>query len=243
MKKYNAIKTLCIAVVMAATGFTANAQLEQSVFLSGNIPTGRFATNYDPGTGIVLMGKANIGKAATMGLGFGYRATYVFDVGFGEVAPFLNADFQWNRVKKGLRENYMRANASKPNYLNIPVMVGIGYRYMLTDIIKVFGEFGVGADFFSITPEGNKDDGTIGYCQYHVKPQLAWQVGGGAFFGSHVSASLHYYGLGQHAITYNESKCSGALYAADKLSYETGLTNKVETPTFGSIVLRIGFHF
>ena len=226
MKKYNAIKTLCIAVVMAATGFTANAQLEQSVFLSGNIPTGRFATNYDPGTGIVLMGKSNIGKAATMGLGFGYRATYVFDVGFGEVAPFLNADFQWNRVKKGLRENYMRANASKPNYLNIPIMVGIGYRYMLTDIIKVFGEFGIGANTFIITPEGNKS--TIGYLQYWTKsPQLTWQLGGGAYFGSHVSASLHYYGLGSYSIYYKENRDSQI----------------PEIDSFGSIVLRIGFHF
>ena len=242
MKKYNAIKFLCIAALIALTSISANAQLEQSVFLSGSIPTGRFAGNGKPSAG-VIMGKTNIGKSATMGLGFGYRATYVFDVGFGEVAPFLNADFQWNRVNKTLRENYMRADASKPNYFNIPLMVGMGYRYMLTDIIKVFGELGVGADMFIITPEGNKNDASIGYCQYNVKPQLAWQVGGGAFFGSHVSASLHYYGLGQHAITYNESKCTGVVYAADKAIYELDPSQKVETPSFGSIVLRIGFHF
>ena len=236
MKKNYTIKSLCIAVAMIFAGFGASAQLENSLFLNVGFPTGQFNDKAEMVLGQTLLGKANIGKEASMGFGLGYRCSYHFDIGFGEVAPFVNADLLWNQIKSDYRDSYTRAKADIPSYFNIPVMLGVNYRYALTDIIKVFGEFGLGSDFFIITAEGWNSNNTQEYHRYKVKNALTWELGAGAYFGSHVSAGLYYYGLGKHAITYNTDKSHGPVYALD-------VDNSVELRKLGTLALRIGFHF
>lgn len=233
MKKNNKIKSLCVIMAMLFSGIAAQAQIENSVYLNGSLPTGQMNASITRPAGQSLLGKSNIGKSASLGLGMGYRACYHFDIGFGEVSPFFNADLQWNRLTNDLRDEYITNGASIPNYFNIPLMIGVNYRYALTDIIKVFGEFAVGDDFFMITSEGWSENNIEGRYKYNVKSAMAWQIGAGSYFGSHVSVGLHYYGLGNHAITYND-KSTGALALVDKT---------VEPRRIGSLVLRIGFHF
>lgn len=252
MKKFYSIKALCVTMLLMICGFSAQAQLENSVYLNAGIPTQQFndAFDYDPISGVAspLLGKDNIGKGATLGLGLGYRCTYRFDIGYGEVSPFLNVDFMWNQIKGSYRDSLSVASARIPKYFNIPIMLGINYSYQLTDIIKVFGEFGVGSDLFFVTSEGWKNNDAKPFCKYDTKTALCWQIGGGAYFGSHVSASLHYYGLGKHAFTYDKKSHFENMtleeIEQDRAGLGTGYEfNKPELRSIGTLMLRIGFHF
>ena len=260
MRKSNTIKALCLLAAFVSASFGAKAQLthlEQSIYLNFNAPTAQF--NDDVALNAlnnqVPMTRFNAGKDAIFGFGLGYRVSYRFDVGFGEVSPYLHGDFQWNRVSGDMRERYMNAGDGKaPNYFNIPIYVGVNYRYQLTDIFTPFAEFGIGPDFFFITKESGKivtpavgNPGDPGYVapyeygfklKYQTTTNVAFQIGVGCYFGQHVSASLHYNGYGKHAIKYNGNGPDDiTLAAANAAATDT------QTRSIGMLSLRIGFHF
>lgn len=250
-------KALCVSAAFIFCGFNANAQLEQSVYLNGNLPTAQFnddvvmSTLYQT-TDILFaipegtyIARDQAGMGATVGFGAGYRLNYSFDVGFGEVAPFLNADFQWNRMKSEYRDKFNSQRANASSYYNIPIMLGIQYRYGLTDIIKVFGELGLGYDMFMITASGKKDDAVLPYYRYNVGGAMCWQVGLGSFFGTHVSAGLHYYGLGKHNIDLNKHSNNAYIGGDKTFAIAANIDNgeDVVSRKVGSLLLRIGFHF
>ena len=235
MSKHITIKALCVAVVMTFAGINAQAQLshlEQSFYLNGNIPTGQFATNIDA----IPMTQYDMGKDAIMGMGLGYRASYRFDIGFGEVSPYLHVDFNWNAIRGSHRDAYTTAECSKPNYINIPVFAGVNYRYQLTSILTPFAEFGLGADYLMITKEGGSN--TIPTMRYKSSGAFAWQIGLGTYLGQHVSASFHYNGYGKHTMQYTSStNLTGTEYEP-----MSGIQN-AQLRRIGAISLRIGFHF
>ena len=260
MNKSNTIKCLCFVAMMLVAGYSAKAQLthlEQSIYLNFNLPTAQF--NDDVMTNAlgdqIPMTCFNAGKNAVFGFGLGYRVSYRFDVGFGEVSPYFHGDLQWNRVSGGMRDRYMNAgDGSAPNYFNVPLYVGVNYRYQLTDIFTPFGEFGIGPDFFLITKESGTievpasgNPGDPGYVaahsydfklRYQMTCNVAWQIGAGSYFGQHVSASLHYSGYGKHAIKYN-----GGAPTEDQLANADASVTATQTRSVGMLSLRIGFHF
>ena len=238
MKKHNTIKTLCLAALLLFGGLRASAQLEQSIFLNGSLPLGQMRQK----TLSPIMGKDSVGSNATLGLGLGYRASYHFDVGFGEIAPYLNVDLMWNQVNGDLRDQNIRNGMKSAQYINIPAMLGINYRYELTDILKPFAEFGVGYDLLFVTAEGNKGDAAQPYLKYNVRNAMAWQVGLGCYFGRHVSASLHYYGMGRHYVTYNDKSHFPPVPGIT--GFENPSVDNEPTPlNVGQLLLRVGFHF
>lgn len=256
MRKSSTIKSLCLAVAFVFTGFAANAQLthlEQSVFLNFNAPMAEF--NNDLTAGVLLSGdqipltRFNVGKNAAFGFGLGYRISYRFDVGFGEVSPYIHADFQWNRTKSDVRDKFLDADGKAPNYFNIPIFIGVNYRYQINDIITPFGEFGLGPDFLLI----GKEAGSVSYntitptgapltvatdfdYKYKFSSNLAWQVGAGCYFGEHVSASIHYNGFGKHSIKPKDSQ-------TDVMTAEYAADTKTQNRNLGLLSIRIGFHF
>ncbi len=244
MSKCLKTKALCIAMLLSIVGINAQAQLahlEQSIFLNGNIPTSNFATNND----LIPMTQNHIGEDAIMGMGIGYRVSYRFDIGFGEVSPYLHADFNWNSIRSSHRDAYTTASCKQPNYFNIPVYAGVNYRYKLTEIFTPFAEFGLGMDYFLISKESGVATDATGHpanvtLRYKPSNAFAWQIGVGTFLGQHVSASLHYSGYGKHTLKYTEATAStldGTNLATDG-SISTDQLRRV-----GLLSFRIGFHF
>lgn len=239
MNKKYIYRVLAVCAMIFASGTTMQAQFEQSFFLNGALPTAQFndAVNIDGLSApepYCPLTKTQVGKGASVGLGAGYRMGYKFDVGFGYVTPYVNVDIFWNQLKSEYRDAFTMAACDKPNYFNIPVYMGINYRYDLTTIFTVFGEFGLGPDFLMITGEGwGKDNNPVlaemGFyknLRYSSSAHFAWQVGVGSYFGKHVSLGIHYYGLGKHVIEYS--------------NIENSLP--VELRNLGMLALRIGFH-
>lgn len=237
--KRNIIKVFCLAAIMFGTCSIAQAQLRQSIFLNGVMPVGSFSSSAKVHD--VPFTMTDMGKEAIIGFGAGYRASYRFDVGMGQVAPFLQIDFFWNTIDGDWKEKFAGHNYSTPNYINSPQFAGVSYLYdELWNDITLFAEFGLGSDFFFITPEGTGK----GNERFAYKPtvELAWMVGLGAYFGQHVSAGFYYYGLGKHYIDYTSRTINNNIDAARLANYYTSLNSR-ESRTIGEIALRIGFHF
>jgi len=237
MIKMSKIKKLSALAVLIFAGITAQAQLshlEQSFFLNGNIPTTDFGQSYTA----VPMTQDHMASDAIMGMGFGYRASYRFDIGFGEVSPYLHADFQWNAISGDHRDAYTLQSCKTPTYFNVPLFAGVNYRYQLTEIFTPFAEFGLGADFLFITKEGGASG--IPTLKYKTTSAFAWQVGLGTFLGQHVSASLHYNGYGKHTIQYTSKTVDdiqGTIYQPAS-TIQTSQLRRI-----GVLSMRIGFHF
>ncbi|MBQ7062479.1 MAG: outer membrane beta-barrel protein [Bacteroidales bacterium] len=236
--------------------FGAKAQLthlEQSVYLNFSLPSAQFNDDVTS----IPMRRFNVGKGAGAGLGLGYRVTYRFDVGFGEVSPFLSADIFWNRSNRDLRDMYMDADDGKfPNYINLPIFVGVNYRYQLTEIFTPFAEVGFGPDILFISKEyGSLRNATVlattnvDYdftLKYQTTTKLAYQVGLGCYFGQHVSASLHWYGFSKHAIKYTngiESDLATVQPNIAALDQAEPDYEKTQSRNIGLFALRVGFHF
>lgn len=241
MKK--TVKLLCLTALMAFVGVSAQAQFRQSVFLNGALPTGQFAkdVNTDRGDQVPLL-REEIGKDATPGFGLGYRVSYRFPVGMGEVAPFAQADFFWNFIGSKWSDKYIQAKGKSPNYFNIPIMLGVSYLYdELWNDITPYAEFGVGGDLFIIGSEkvvNSLDNKTYTY-GYKPTITMSWMVGLGAYFGRHVSAGIYYYGLGKHVVSYTD-KTYKSFDALTQAKIDAGA---IPTRTVGEFALRIGFHF
>lgn len=239
------VKVFCLTAAMLFVGISAQAQFRQSIFLNGALATGQFASkvNADRGllSGMVPLFREEIGKAATPGFGLGYRISYRFDVGMGEVAPFAQADVFWNFINSEWKDKYIQAKGKAPNYFNIPVMVGVSYLYdELWNDITPYAEFGVGGDLFLIGSEKvvGADNKTYTY-SYNPTVTLSWMLGVGAYFGPHVSAGIYYYGLGNHVVSYTE-KTYKSFNEIERAAIDAG---SIPTRTVGELALRIGFHF
>ena len=238
---------MCLAAVMVGIGNVAHAQFRQSGYLNLGMPTGSFASKIGT-TGVPLTYK-EMGKDAHFGFGGGYRVSYRFDVGVGEVAPFLQADLFWNTISGDLKDSYTQARSKHtPAYFNVPIMVGVTYLYdELWNDITPYGEFGLGTDILFISSEGpcsyydNDLETTVSTNKYSYKPStaFAFTIGAGAYFGRHFSAGIYYYGLGTHNIEYKNSTYN-KLGEEERKLYDSG---DVETRTTGMVALRLGFHF
>lgn len=246
-------RLLILTILFATLCGGVHAQLRQSVFLNGNIPTGDFGTSASatdlsayatplgvayPGSGVPLS-NTQVGKDASVGFGVGYRVSYRFDVGVGEVAPFGNIDFLWNTIDGSWRDKYDDAYYSAPTYFNIPLLGGVTYIYdeLPWRDISAYGEFGVGTDLFIITSEG-KGDGNERF-GYKANFAFAWMLGAGAYFGQHFSAGLYYYGMGKHPVDYTSGTRDDNAVARAQAAAQTSRQQR----TVGSVMLRLGFHF
>lgn len=242
--KSNFIKVLCLAALMLTFGAESQAQFRhfrQSIYLNGVLPTGDFGSavsaNSVTGTQVPLT-FINAGKGAMVGFGAGYRVSYRFDIGMGEVAPYVGGDLFWNMLNGDLRNDYLQGKMTAPTYFNIPIMAGISYNYdeLNTNFPLIpFGEFGVGADIMMVTREGSSGN----YFAYKPSTTVCWMLGAGVFLGNYVSVGAYYYGLGTHPMDYTAKTLKDNTYAS--LQDET--TGERQLRNIGSFALRVGFHF
>lgn len=242
MNKPNYFKTLCLTAVLTLASFGARAQQSEiSVYINGTLPTGQFNDKITPeylGERI-YMGRTTIGMGAKAGLGGTVRAGIWFDIGFGELLPFAEASFLWNRTNNDIRDAYDNAyvdgvRPEAPVYFNVPLTLGFKYRYDLTPILRPYAEVGVGYNILFISGNGYDTDETHFWYAYKPNGALSWMIGAGTYLGEFVSAGLYYQGLGDHRIDYTE-KSSGR---GDGSTF-----NYQERRKIGELGFRIGFHF
>lgn len=242
MNKLNYFKTLCLAVMLIVASFGVRAQqAEISIYLNGTLPTGQFNDKISPDYvgDLISMGRTKIGMGANAGLGGSVRAGIWLDIGFGELLPFAEVSFLWNRTNKDIRAAYDNAyvNGNRPqapSYFNLPMTLGFKYRYDLTPIVRPYAEIGIGYNVLFISGNGYNTDAIHHWFTYKPNGALSWMIGAGTYLGEYVSAGFYYQGLGDHRIDYSE-KSSGRING-DTPDYQ-------ERRKIGDLGIRIGFHF
>ena len=247
MRKNNYFKCLCLAAALFATSFGARAQqFETSVYLNGIFPVGQFASTHIyeayPLGDFVLMDRTTVATGASAGLAGSARFGMWFDVGFGQLLPYAEVGFLWNATKGSIRDVYdanelndsAKAIPSTPVYFNVPITLGLKYRYDITPIVRPFAELGIGYDLMFITSNGYPKSSQIKDMWYAYKPdgKLCWTVGAGTYLGEYVSVGLYYIGLGNHRIDYS-SKATASM----------GDDFTAQKRRVGQLGLRVGFHF
>lgn len=251
MNNNHYFKRLCVAIAATIICFVAQAQnTEISIYANGTLPIAEFnneATITDAAGLFTPMDRRNIATGATAGLGFTGRFGMWFDLGMGQLLPYAEASFLWNNSKASVRDLYenntlndeYNERATAPVYFNVPMMLGLKYRYNLLPTVRPFAEFGIGYDFLFINRNGyrtwnNKE------LLYSYKPngEVCWTLGLGTYLGEYVSVGLYYLGLGKHHIDYTKA----FIERHDQENGTTDFTN-AERRRLGELGLRIGFHF
>lgn len=242
MNKLNYFKTLCLASVLLFASFGVKAQqLETSIYLNGILPTGQLNDKVTPSYigERIGMNREQIAMGAKAGMGGTLRCGIWFDLGFGELMPFVEASFLWNRSNADIRNAYDSAfvdgvRPTAPAYFDLPMMLGFKYRYDLSPILRPFAEVAVGYDILFISGNGYDTDNVHFWYAYKPSGALSWMIGGGTYLGEYVSAGIYYMGMGDHRIDYTE-KSSGR--------GDGSTPNYQERRKIGELGLRIGFHF
>ena len=208
MKTFKTI-VLLLAVIIGSTSI-ANAQFRHgeeggdfSINFIGALPMGDFsnASASLPFLGIkgpstMLFGEGN-GNAA-MGAGFGLKFDY--RIAFG-ISAYISADAIWNQLNADMRASYDAVSKTKPNYLNFPMMLGVGYQCFFGKVFGLYANAGAGVGLLYLTPEGWSDELT----HFKLSTAFSWQAGGGIMLGEHISLGAHYYMLGNHKIDAEDS--------------------------------------
>ena len=253
MKKTNIFKTLLLGAAFCFAGFTANAQFEFGLSLTGGLVTGSMSKDLPKsdagiyGNAQGLMGTQYITNQSSAMLGFAFRFGYRIPINnseYGEVLPYVEVNGFWNRPKKSVRQQYDNGDNTYPQYINVPIYIGAQYRYPITDIIKPYAEFGIGYDLFFISSEYGKSGDDY---RYNSKGALSGNVGLGCFFSDYVSVGIYYYGFGDHKIKLKDNSKIDPLPAlGETVEQLADRKNQINSPVnrdFGAVALRLNFHF
>lgn len=249
MYKNNYFKSLTIVAAMIFAAFTGHAQqMETSVYINGIFPVAQFnnAVELMPTGEFVPMDRSNVATGATAGLAATARFGMWFNVGFGQLMPWGEVSFMWNSTKGSLRDIYdqneynvtVQSVPTTPTYFNIPIILGLKYRYDVTPIIRPFAELGIGYDALFITSNGYHNSPEIGnqkWYSYNPSGNLCWSVGAGTYLGEYVSVGLYYMGLGNHRIEYRKGVEASNPEAPDYFI--------AQKRRLGELGIRVGFHF
>lgn len=244
MIKYKHFKALFVATLLTLACVRAQGQeFVTSIYLNGVLPTGEFNDKVDiyhpisPLSGDAYMDRLLIAKGASAGLGGTFRGGIWFDIGFGQLQPFAEASFLWNAVNKDIRSTYDKTYKNEecphaPAYFNLPMMLGLQYRYDLTNIIRPYAELGIGYDVLFISGNGYKENKP--WYTYKPSGKLCWMLGAGTYLGDYVSVGIIYQNFGSHRIDYT-AKSSGR--------EDGGTFDHTERRSLGEFGIRVGFHF
>ena len=259
------VASLAVSTAMAQDTQTTNTdtkKVEYSIHLGASTPLGSFGQAPSPGfpveffhTKLSWSDDITYGDADFVGANIGVKAKYNISglKGLGIIATadvLFNtaADFDIKEVYEGrnILSEYLYST-----YINIPVMVGANYNYAINDKVSIWGEAAVGANLRIITSDIFDDKRSYGMdiidyteINYDNCFTLGFQAGLGVMLKNKYSIGLHYYNLGNKAVTekYTEiidfTNASGHHYA--NIINEPRTKPPLKTTM---LLIRFGYHF
>lgn len=211
-------KTLLTIAVLALLGMGA-AQAQKTTHFTlkvgGNIPTGSFAeATGDYSAGPINWGLSDKSKKGGAGLGVNVGMQLKFDIpsvkGLGVI---VSVDGMYNSLSRDVKGYFddmvddLDGTTSEfavtlPSYINIPIMVGLGYMYEPTHNLGIFAEAGLGVNIriiskfeeYRYVPATNNE--VINTTTYNTTGTFAYRIGAGIMLNKKFSIGLDYYGLG-----------------------------------------------
>lgn len=256
------VASLGLSVIMAQDAQATsenNKKLELSVYLGGSTPLGSFGkspiivfdvSSEDMLRKIAYNGGITYGNADWVGVNVGMKAKYnIPEVkGLGIMATadmFFNTTFGF-KIKE---DNSTYGVIDEELYsvcINIPIMFGANYDYAINDKISIWGEAAVGANLRIITTSGTTkrvedvDNMELSFKQnYDNCFTLGFQTGVGVKLNKKYSIGLHYYNLGNKAVTGVMTDIVPGIATTDVKNTPFSLP---ELKT-SMLLIRLGYHF
>ena len=178
-----------------------------------------------------------------------FSASIGFNVGIKGKIPlqvkglgiFISGDFIFNGLKGKIKDYYDEAateydELQRCRYINVPMFVGLNYKYNINSQFGIWCEGGLGVDIRKITSVKYVSGDESIKMKYNMQASFAFQVGGGIMIKDVFSIGVHYYGLGKSKIkgkvTYSDSDDSDY----EPFSYPRKCAQNC-------LVVRLGFHF
>lgn len=193
--KMKKVFVVAMALMLGAATSVSAQKAGLSLQLGGILPS----LDFKESPSVAVPGAHSFGSAggAMFGASFGLKYTYMIknkaheNIGLG---VFFSADGMWNAMNKDLRTLYDSVSCTHPQYVNVPIMVGVSYTTQFSPTFGLWVEAGIGADLFIKTAEGWKNNSTT----YKMSAEMAVEGGVGIILDRTISLGAHYYWLGTH---------------------------------------------
>ena len=203
-----------------------------SIHLGGAFPVGYFGDDSDADKALGAGAGFNVGlkgkiPLSAKGLGITISSDFIFNGYKGA----------WKDMWDEIQTTVERAGGTftRPRYINVPVFLGLNYKYGVNKSFGVWGEAGLGPNFRTMTTSKTTGaDGKWAKVKCPVKTSFGFQIGAGIMLSDFFSIGAHYYGLGTAKIkTKTEySSGGGSETDVDHTRYSQNL-----------FMVRLGFHF
>ena len=217
-----------------------------SIHFGGAFPVGDFGSETKLSDGDIVF--PNLDKGFSAGPGFNVGIKGKIPLPANGLGVIISGDFIFNGIKGTLKDDYDElqeiiedydGSFTRSRYINVPVMVGLNYKYSVNQHFGVWAETGIGANLRMITATKIEFSGYDSYTEtykFPIRTCFAFQIGGGIMINDLFSVGLHYYGLGSAKLKLKYE------YEDDWDSYSfTDTTTKSYSQ--GCFMVRLGFHF
>ena len=260
------VASLGVGAIMAQDTQTTNTdskKVEYSIYLGASTPLGSFRQAPSHGFPVDLFNTKlswnddiTYGDADFVGANIGVKAKYNISglKGLGIIATadvLFNtaADFYIKEVDED--EDYL-TEYFYSTYINIPVMVGANYNYAINDKVSIWGEAAIGANLRIITSDIFDDKRSNGIdiidyteINYDNCFTLGFQAGLGVKLKNKYSIGLHYYNLGNKAVTEKYTKITDYTSVIGNYYYVNIIDEPHTKPPLKTtmLLIRFGYHF
>ena len=245
--------------VMAQTTFTLK--------LGGAFPMGDFAdakvTNTEPQRWGLFTKHTEGGAGTGFNLGVEWKFAIPSVKGLGVALSFdgfyngLNEDLNdmFEDMLDEMDDEFDDYSMTTPSYINVPVMVGVNYKYDINNMVGLYAAAGMGLNMRFVTPmrfdyeyhdydyDGDRytvtTENTI---KWDMAASFAFRLTAGVTFAQKYSIEIGYYNLGAGKVKGNVKELSTVTGAySDSESYKEKERLKSITPEL--FTLRLGLSF
>ena len=260
------VASLVVSTAMAQDVQTKNTdtkKVEYSIYLGASTPLGSFRRAPSHEFPVELFhtklswnDDITYGGADFVGANIGVKAKYNIS-GLKGLGIIATADVLFNTaadfyIKEVDEDEDDLTEYFYSTYINIPVMVGANYNYAINDKVSIWGEAAIGANLRIITSDifdYKRSNGMdiIDYTEINYDNcfTLGFQAGLGIMLKNKYSIGLHYYNLGNKAVTEKYTKITDYTSVIGNYYYVNIIDEPHTKPPLKTtmLLIRFGYHF
>lgn len=259
LSKMKSIKLLLVILAFVLGCGVLSAQTQTYLNLGLSLPTGDFADGDE--NEFAPLGESKEGGAG-IGANLGFK--WVFPTKAKGLGILLSLDGIYNGLNQDVKDafddmvdEYEEEGADvtlrKPNYINVPLMLGVNYCYEASDNFGIYGEAGLGLDARFIT-KFNLELEASGYDYYGDRYSLeetvtykydpavafAFQLGAGVLINKRFTIGVNLYNLGSSKIKGKYTDKYKEYYDGEYYSESEKENFKYKTLSTTMVLLRFG---
>lgn len=258
----NKLVKVFVMAIMLVMGGQAMAQTRGAMFLGASFPMSDFA-DFDEFGDFALTSNELDDDDAGAGIGFNAGLKWYFNVGVKGLGVMLSLDGFYNGPSKDLKNAYRDQEGeaggqllggsfsykAKPQYINVPAMLGVNYYYSINPSLAIYVEAGAGGNLRFITDMESVAKATVLGVEtqtttiqdYDKAFSFAYQAGIGIEVAKNLVIGCSFYDLGAGAVAGEQTIKTKTLN--DNVTNTTNNYRELGTVHPIMVLGRIGFSF